>query len=330
MQRLVSLDVLRGATIALMVLVNHPGDHDVAYAPLKHAAWHGWTPTDVVFPTFLWIVGVAITLSRPKPLLHVLRRAAILFAIGVALYLYPDFDASTFRILGVLQRIAICYLVAALLFYKTGLREQLLISALLLIAYTAVMGTDFSVETNMAHRIDAAVLGSHNYKYTKTWDPEGVLSTVPAIVTCILGVIAGHLVRRPRVLAMSGAALIVAGYALSPWIPINKSLWTPSYTLLMAGIDCVLLAIVYWMVDIRGWQRWAKPLVIMGMNAIAVYVASEVLAQVFDAAKLRLYERLFLPLASPINASLLYALAYTGLMFVLAWVLHRRQVFVRI
>jgi predicted acyltransferase len=349
--RLVSLDAFRGATIALMVLVNTPGDGRNTYAPLKHAEWHGWTITDVVFPSFVWIVGVSLTLSLAKRMasgdsrkqiyLQVLRRAAILYALGLFLYGFPAFNLSTWRVLGVLQRIAICYAAAAAIYLTCGIRAQIAWIVGLLTSYWVLMATggDYTVEGNLAHAVDRVILGNHNYAETKTWDPEGIVSTLPAIATALFGVMAGHILRLRKEMAerttwlfLIGNALLVAGFICDYWIPINKKLWTSSYAMVMAGLDFNLFAASLWLVDARGYQRAAKPLVILGMNAILVYMASEVLDVTLNALhwKRPIYETVFAPLASPINASLLFAVSYVLLMYLIAWAAYRKGWFLKV
>ena len=361
--RLVSLDAFRGATIALMVLVNDAGDGQHVYGPLEHSAWNGWTITDVVFPSFLWIVGVAMTLSmanrlqagvsRGRLMLQALRRAAILFFLGLFLYGYPHFQLSTQRFLGVLQRIAICYLIASIIYLTSGVRAQIVWILGLLVGYWLLMTLvpvpgygpgRLDVEGNFAHYVDSIVLGSHNYHSTKTWDPEGIVSTLPAIATALLGIMAGHILRLKRELAertvwlfVAGNALIALGLIGDIWLPINKKLWTSSFALFMAGLDFVLLASFIWLIDHLGYQRYVKPLFIMGMNAIAVYMASELVEETLGwihvgdiSLRSWIYRTLFAPLASPINASLLYAVSYTLLMFLLAYGMYRRKWFIRV
>ena len=328
------------------------------YWPLEHAQWHGWTPTDVVFPSFLWIVGLAMTLSLGKRLARgdargelfgkAARRGAILFALGVLVYVYPRFDLGTQRILGVLQRIAICYVVTAAIFLTTKLRGQiawivgLMTVYLLLMAFAPVPGYGagrLDVEGNFAHYIDRIVLGSHNYIWTKTWDPEGIVSTLPAIATCLLGLIAGHIVGSQRSLGERclrmlglGVVLLTAGLLLNPWMPINKKLWTDSFTLFMAGLDFILLSGFLWLVDGLGWRRAVKPLVIMGSNAIVIYLASEFLDEALDWVHWRrpIYDHVFAGVGGPYNASLLYAIAYVLVLWLFAWFLYRRRWFVRV
>ncbi len=366
-QRLVSLDAFRGATMALMVLVNTPGDGEHVYGPLRHAEWNGWTPTDVVFPSFMWIVGVALTLSlgrriaagvsRAQLLTQAFRRALILYALGLLVYAFPDFNLSTQRLLGVLQRIAICYFIAVAIYLFTRVRGQIVWIVSLLAGYWLLMALvpvpgygagRLDVEGNLAHYIDRIVLGAHNYAQTKTWDPEGIVSTLPAIATILFGIMAGHILRIDRTLARRtawllglGLVLIAAGLICNTWLPINKKLWTSSFALFMAGLDFAIFAIMLWWVDVRGHVRFMKPLVIMGMNAITVYLASELLEELLNALHFSsgghtvsvrdwLFDALFAPLASPINASVIYAIAYTLLMYVIAFVMYRRHWFVRV
>jgi predicted acyltransferase len=356
-QRLVSLDAFRGAIMALMILVNTPGGHDV-YAPLEHADWNGWTPTDVVFPSFLWIVGVAMTIalgkrleagvSRARLFSHIVRRSVIIYVLGLVVYLYPGFNLHTQRLLGVLQRIAICYLIAGAIYLTTRVRGQIIWIVALLAAYWMMMklipvpgygAGRLDVDGNFAHYIDRIVLGSHNYRWTVTWDPEGLVSTLPAIATTLFGIMAGHILRLPRVLAertswlfLIGNLLIAAGLIANIWMPINKKLWSDSFSLFMAGLDFVMFAIMLWCIDGLDFKRFTKPLVIMGMNAITVYMASELLDEAFGATGLHewLYVHVFLAMASPINASLLYAMAYVLLMYGIAYVMYRRGWFLRV
>jgi len=345
--------------MALMVLVNNAGDGHNAYGPLKHSAWNGWTITDVVFPTFLWIVGVAIALSigrrlergvpRRELMVQVLRRAVVLYALGLLVYLFPRFDFSTMRILGVLQRIAICYLIAATIYLSTTTaRARILWIVSLLAGYWLLMklvpapgyeAGRLDIEGNLAHYIDRIVLGRHNYLSTKTWDPEGIVSTLPAIATTLFGVLAGQLLRwkkslmeRTTVLFLIGNTLLAAGLICDRWLPINKKLWTSSFAIFMAGFAFVLLAMFLYLVDHLGYQRLVQPFVILGMNAITIYMLSELLAISLDRLGLHdwIYQHWFAALASPCNASLLWAIAFTLLMYVPAYILYRKKWFLRV
>ena len=365
--RLVSLDAFRGATIALMVLVNNAGSGRDSYRQLEHAPWHGWTITDTVFPSFVWIVGVAITLSlgkrvaggipKSRLMAQVARRAAVLFALGLAVYAFPHFDLGTQRILGVLQRIAICYLIAAAIYLFTGIRGQILWIAGLFAAYWMMMTLipvpgfgpgRLDVAGNFAHYIDARVLGAHNYANTKTWDPEGLVSTLPAIATALFGILAGRILRLRRPLAerttwlfVTGSLLLASGLICAAWLPINKKLWTDSFALFMAGLDFIVFAIFAWFIDGLGWHKPARPLVVFGMNAIALYMVSEGLAEFLDAVRINaaggpvslqayIYRACFVPLASPANASLLYSLAFVAAIYAVAYFLYRRGWFLRV
>jgi predicted acyltransferase len=349
--RLVSLDAFRGLTIAAMVLVNNPGTWAAVHPPLRHADWHGWTPTDLVFPFFLFIVGVAIPLSlehrAPGPaLLRVLRRAAVIFALGLVLGGFPAFDWSSLRIPGVLQRIAVCYLVAAVLFVATGWRTRAVVAAALLLGYWGAMtlipvpghgAGDLGREGNLAAWIDRAVLGPHLWRATRVYDPEGILSTVPAVATVLVGVLAGEWVRSrrpPRTVTMglllAGALAVAVGAEWGNWFPVNKALWTSSYAVLTGGLALLAFAACYWAIEVCGWRAWARPLVVFGVNALALYFLSSLaalslaLVRVGDASlQARLFERLFAPWAAPVNASLAYAVAYVLVWWVVMAVLYR-------
>ena len=365
--RLVSLDVFRGATIASMMMVNNAGNWQAVYAPLEHAEWHGWTFTDTIFPSFLWIVGVAMTLSfakrvergddRMKLFLHAARRAAIIFALGLLLNFMGKFSIATLRIPGVLQRIAVCYLIAAAIYLWTQLRGQLIWTIAPLVVYWALMmlvpvpgigAGSLEKNANLAAYIDSLFLSGHMWSSTKTWDPEGILSTLPAISTVMFGILAGRMLRSSRSpsektawLFFSGNALMFLGGLMDLAFPINKNLWTSSFSVFMAGISSSAFAFCYWLVDVKGWRRWAQPFAIYGMNAIAVYVLAGVFATLLGRPWLTgaggkglsmkgwVYQNVFAVLGSPRNASLMYALSFVLLLYLVAWVMYRRKWFVR-
>jgi predicted acyltransferase len=373
-QRLISLDVFRGATMASMVIVNNPGDWGHVYAPLLHAEWHGWTPTDLVFPFFLFIVGVSITLSRKSASwASIARRAAIIFALGLFLAGYPRFDITTWRIPGVLQRIALCYLFAAGTYHvlvgrasdtvASGFRRKasvpLIVTALALalaIAYWAILmlvpppggvAGDLTPEGNLGAHIDRALLGGHLWK--PRWDPEGLLSTIPAVSTTLLGLVAGLWLRseagadrKAYGLLAAGAAGVAVGVLWDTVFPINKNIWTSAYAVFTAGLGAMFLGLCYWIIDVRGWRGWTKPCVVLGSNAIALYVVSGLLADTLGVITLAgpggapmslgryLYLSYFVPLASPKNASLLYAVANLAVLFVLLAWMYRRRIFLRV
>ncbi len=398
--RLMSLDVFRGATIASMILVNNPGTWGAIYKPLDHAEWHGWTFTDLIFPFFIWIVGVAIPLStarrleqgqsRRQLLLHALRRAVIIFALGFFLNSFSlMLDASLWRdgfsawlhsyltavrIPGVLQRIGICYFIAMLIFLGTGIRGQAIWIGGLLIGYWVMMmvgpllgcGTGgLEPHGNFSEYIDNLVLngpviGMHVWKGGKTWDPEGIFSTVPAIATCLFGIMAGHLIRSKQTpesktawLFVGGNLLLFVGIVMDVWLPINKKLWTSSYSVFMAGMAMNCFAVCYWLVDVQGWRKWARPFAIYGMNAIAVFMLAGLLGRILPAIKVAgagdktvglqswLYGHLCAPfaspdtapffgfLASPKNASLMWALLYVAVLYLVAYGMYRRKWFLK-
>src|SRR6201988_1836927 len=311
--RLVSLDVFRGITIAGMVLVNNPGTWASIYWPLEHAEWHGWTPTDLVFPFFLFIVGVSITLAFARRVeegsvkrdlyLKVIKRAAIIFGVGLFLNGFPYFQLGTIRIAGVLQRIAICYLIASLIFLTTKVRTQILIAVALLIIYCVVMTRfaapgyapgDLSKEGSIASFIDRVLLGQHIWRQGKVYDPEGLLSTIPAVVTTLLGILTGHWLRSEhqrfeKVVGMfvAGAGCIALGWAGSPFFSIKKTLWTSSYVVFTAGLALQFLGLCYWLIDIHGYRRWAWPFEVFGVNALALFVGSGLMVKLMGLFKVQ-------------------------------------------
>ena len=366
--RLLSVDALRGLTVAAMVLVNNPGSWSAVYWPLRHAEWHGFTPTDMIFPFFLFIVGVSIPLAlgarleqgRPGLPARVLRRSAAIFALGLLLHALPFFELSTLRIPGVLQRIAVCYLLAALLVVCTGgvagWRLQAIVAGVLLMGYWLLMtrvaapgqvAGDLSPGGNLAGYVDRVVLGPrHIWHATEVYDPEGILSTLPATATTLLGVLAGHWLRdgRPtgRVvagLAGGGAAAAVLGWLWGFLFPVNKALWTSSYALMMSGFAALALAGCYWAIEARGARRWAGPFALLGLTALPLFFLSTAMARLLILIRVGpehirlqgwLFGHLFAPWAEPVNASLAYALAYVLLWWALMWALHRSGVRLRV
>ena len=314
--RLSSLDVFRGLTVMGMVVVNNPGDWGHIYPPLEHAAWHGCTPTDLVFPFFLFIVGVSLVYAlagvkqRGEPqgpaLKQVLKRAAVLFGLGLLTSLYPRFDFSVVRIMGVLQRIALVYLGCSIIYLKTNWRTQLGLLIIFLLGYAALLqlvpvpGTgpaNLEPTTNLGAWLDRTLLTeAHLWKQSRTWDPEGLLGTLPALGTGLLGGLAAQWLRRPalaapakvRGLLAAGAAGVLLGLLWNTWFPINKALWTSSYVLFTGGLALLVLAGLYWLCDVRGYRRWAAPAVAFGVNAIAAFVGSALLSRTFGLFKLAL------------------------------------------
>ena len=358
--RLDSVDVLRGAAIAGMIVVNDPGTWSSVYPPLLHADWNGWTYTDTIFPFFLFIVGVSMALSFGRRRAdgasagalygHLVRRAAAIVALGLALNVASAlaFHAGHVRFPGVLQRIGLCVLIAGAVFVAGGIRGSALAAAVLLAGYAWLLGAGpLDPETNVGARLDRLVFGVHTWK--PGWDPEGLLSTLPAISTTLLGVIAGERVRtlgRPRraaaELAGAGAAAFAAGLVWGRSLPINKNLWTPSYALAMSGLAALALAIALVAVDVRGWKRWAAPLVWLGRNAIAAFALSVLGAIALIALRVpgpdgktrslwsAIYRTIFDRFDDPRLGSFLFALAYLAVWILVCGVLYRRRVFLRI
>jgi predicted acyltransferase len=367
--RMQSLDVFRGMTVAGMILVNNPGTWGAIYSPLEHAEWHGWTPTDLVFPFFLFIVGVSITLalgrraetagSKRDLYWKIVRRSLIIFGLGLFLAGFPSFPLATIRIPGVLARIAVCYLCASVIFLNTDWRKQVYVAAGLLLGYWALMtlvpvpgfgaGLLGSKEGNLAAYVDRAVFGRHIWSQGKVYDPEGLLSTLPAIVTTLAGVLTGHLLRSRRdgfekvsAMFVAGVACVVAGWVWNYWFPVNKALWTSSYVLLTAGMALQLLAACYWLVDLKGYRRWATPFVVFGTNALAVFFLTGLCPRLVNWIKVTgadgkpegllgyLYQTLFASWMTPINASLAYAICFVLVWLGLMWLLYRKNIFIKV
>ncbi|HWS86080.1 MAG TPA: heparan-alpha-glucosaminide N-acetyltransferase domain-containing protein [Pyrinomonadaceae bacterium] len=375
--RLRSLDVFRGMTVAGMILVNNPGTWGAIYSPLKHAEWHGWTPTDFVFPFFLFIVGVSITLalsrraetagSKRDLYVKIVRRSAIIFGLGLFLTAFPfwDFgansfiDLSTLRLSGVLNRIAVCYLFAALIFLKTDWRRQAYIFGGLLVAYWAILAFmsapgfpagDMTKEGSIASHVDRVVLGKHMWSGGKgVYEPEGILSTLGALATTFAGVLTGHLLRSRRgdtekVAAMfvAGAVAIAAGWAWNYWHPVNKPLWTSSYVLFTSGMALQLLAVCYWLIDIKGYRRWSVPFAVYGTNALAVFFLTGIAAELLGVIRFTgadgkavslhglIFGNLFLSWASPVNASLAFAVCFVLFWLGVMWLFYRKNIFIKV
>ena len=460
--RLISLDVFRGMTIAGMVLVNNPGTWSHIYDPLEHAAWHGLTPTDWIFPFFLFIVGIAIPIALGKHVStgsgsdrgstartgvykKIVTRTLMIFALGLSMSVIPFFqfaasdapDAAkmliwlamtgglfflllrnfkvaaaliaasivgiiamnlggynvvpynfaTMRIPGVLQRIAVCYLVVSLIFLHTNWKHQLGIAIALLLGYwilmtqIAVPGCEITSISdkacNLAAWLDRTILTeNHIWRSAKVYDPEGLLSTLPAIATTISGVLTGTWLLRknsppyeggvdvasadgvvlsdsglktqdPRLNTVSGlfffgTILLAVGYIWNIYFPMNKALWTSSYVLVTTGIALLTLAACYWLIDIKGYKTWAKPFVIFGVNALPLFVFSGIMARMLGAFRVTgaddqpvalqkwIYENIFLSIAQPIDASLMYAISFILVWLLLMWLLYRKRIYVKV
>ncbi len=371
--RLASLDAFRGITIAGMILVNNPGTWSAVYDPLEHAAWHGWTPTDLVFPFFLFIVGVAITFTYRKRLARgvdrgplvtkAVKRTFILIGLGLFLAAFPFvtssgafIDLSTLRYPGVLQRIAICYLIVTLLFLYTSPRTQIAAAVALLFGYWALMelvpvpgygaGLIDQPEATLSAYVDRVVFGGHLWASTNgMWDPEGLLSTMPAIVSTMIGVWAGHILlndtdrsQKALMLFAWGFVLGAIGYMWDWFFPINKMIWTSSYAVFTGGLAMSFLAACYLLLDVQGRNRWSKPFIAYGMNAIAIYVLSGVLARLISVVHVRegvslkayIYDNVFAGLGTPEFSSMLFALMWVLGLGALAWWMYRREMFIKV
>ena len=363
--RLLSLDAFRGLAIAGMVLVNNPGSWAYVYAPLAHAEWHGWTPTDLIFPYFLFIVGVAMPFSfrrrlvagagRPQLFAHVVRRSLILIALGLAMRAIPDFDFGEMRLYGVLQRIGLVYCAAAALYLWASARGLFIATVLLLLGYWAVMmfvpvpgygAGDLSPDGNLAAHIDRLLMDGR--LWAGTWDPEGLLSTLPAVATCLVGIFCGEWLQFPhrgQVLARgmwaAGAGMVALGLAWDLVLPINKNLWTSSYVVFTAGAASLVLGTMYWVLDVKGWRgAWSAPLAACGMNSIAIFVASGMAAKTMgriqvdgpDGASLHdwIFRNGFQSWAGDHNGSLAFALAQVAVWLTIAWLLHRSRIHIKI
>lgn len=425
-ERLASLDVFRGITIAGMVLVNNPGTWSAIYSPLRHAEWHGITPTDYIFPFFLFIVGVAVPYALDRRLAagvtrdvyrKIFIRAAAIFFTGLAMSTLPLFvvgetgipwplkwtatlasiaslyflftrqfriafiligiwaaiifaaaaigwpikpiDPATMRIPGVLQRIAVCYLIVSVIYLNTTWKQQAVLGVVLLLIYWLLMtavpvpGCDvWTVDDkacNLAAWLDRTILTeAHMWRSAKVFDPEGILSTLPAIVTTMSGVLTGKWLLSPRRsddkangMFFAGAVLLAVGWSWSLLFPLNKSLWTSSYTIYTSGLALLTLAACFYVIDLKGYRRWAKPFEIFGVNALALFVFSGMMARLLGMIKIAeaegrsvslqqwLFGNLFLSWASPMNASLFYAITFILVWLFLMWLLHRNRIFIK-
>jgi len=368
--RLLSLDVFRGITVAMMTLVNNPGSWAHIYTPLEHSEWNGCTPTDLVFPFFLFIVGVSIVFAleskKADPALHrglitgIIRRAVILFAIGLILSLFPYFNFATVRIPGVIQRIAVVYLIVGLLYIYQTRKAMLITFWVILIGYYLIMTfipvpgvgyANLNPETNLGAWIDRGILGeAHLWKSSKTWDPEGILTDLPAVATGIFGVLIGTFLKRkdqPEAQKVSwlfavGVLATISGLLVDLFFPINKALWTSSFVLYTGGLAIIGLTLLYWLIDVQGYKRFTKPFVIFGVNAITVYAFSGIIPRILgmitfknSEGKLQnlheyLYDTFFTPYFSPINASLAGGLTYVLIWYVILWLMYRKNLIIKV
>lgn len=365
-QRYLALDVLRGMTVALMILVNTPGSWSHVYAPLLHAKWHGCTPTDLVFPFFLFVVGASMFFSFSKynnalnteSLLKIGKRTLLIFAIGLFLNSFPQWttDYSKLRILGVLQRIALAYGIAAVIVLASPKKYLPYIGGGILLLYWGLLyslgGSDpYSLEGNVTSIIDKAILGeSHLYKgFGIPFDPEGLFGTISAVGTVIFGYLIGSLVKDtekkmvPQKLILVGVASVIAGLIWSLVLPINKPIWTSSYVLYTAGWASLVLALLIWVIDLKGFTKWTSFFVVFGMNPLFIFALSGLWAKILgrlvkiagpDGSTISgsswLYSHVFEPFAGDINGSLLFAISHVVFFWMIGYVLYKKKIFIKV
>jgi predicted acyltransferase len=360
-KRLVSLDAFRGFTVAAMIMVNFPGTEASVFFTLRHTVWNGLSFTDQVAPYFLFMVGVSISFAytkqlqagTPKSTLYkkILFRALKIFAVGMFLNAMPDFDLNNLRWTGTLHRIAIVFAATALLFLHTNWKQQAWICALLLLGYWAVMTLVPTPDEgrvilepgrNLAAWLDRKFLPGKMWQ--GTWDPEGIMSTFPSIATCLTGVLAGKLLQLPvsdnlkiNYLFLAGVISAILGYFLGLAFPVNENLWTSSFVLVTSGFAALVFGCFYFLADILGYQRWCRPGVIFGVNAITAYVLGDLLALIFYLLPLRgktlnnhAVDTLVNTGMAPELASLIYALFYVGIIFIPVALLYRKKIFIKL
>ncbi|MFC5283759.1 acyltransferase family protein [Pedobacter alpinus] len=368
-QRLLSLDFFRGLTVAAMILVNNPGDWSHIYAPFAHAAWNSCTPTDLIFPFFLFIVGVSIVFAmssakqdsnnHPKLIKSILKRSLTLFVLGLLLSLFPFFNFAEVRIPGVLQRIAIVYLISGLLFIKVDSKALFRIFIVILLSYWLIMTfvpvpgfgpANLGKETNLGAWLDRLIFTeAHVWKSAKTWDPEGLLTTLPAIATGLFGVLIGLVLKsnlktqetKVAWLFTYGFIAFLLGLFWDTFFPINKSLWTSSYVLYTGGLASMVLGLCYWIIDVQGFTKFTKPFVVYGVNAITVFFASGIIARSMSLIKITvngdlvslkqyLYQTFFTPYLSSYDASLAGAITFVLIWYLVLWMMYRKNIIIKV
>ncbi len=360
--RIESVDILRGFTIAAMILVNTPGTWAHVYPPLLHANWHGLTPTDLIFPFFLFIVGISISFAyKNKPKNWATYRKIIIRSlklIGLGLFLglflpyFPFIKAvETLRFPGVLQRIGVVFLISAILFLNCNWKTLFATGITILIGYWLFLGfavfPDGTLPTfdrapnNWANYIDLKILGKHMWK--SDYDPEGLLSTLPAIVTCISGILVGYVLSKENInklayLLMVAIALLISGYIFSIWFPINKAIWSSSFVLVTSGWATLILAIIYYLTDVLRW-KFGTIFKYVGSNAITIYFLSSFISKSFYLTKINpqenihswLYNNLFIqPFFTDKLSSLLYAICVVLFYLLLGYVMFKKKIFIKV
>ncbi|MCU0445658.1 MAG: heparan-alpha-glucosaminide N-acetyltransferase domain-containing protein [Microscillaceae bacterium] len=362
-ERLLSLDIFRGITVAAMILVNNPGSWSTVYSPLLHAKWDGCTPTDLIFPFFLFIVGVSIHLALSKQkekgipdntlIIKALQRGATIFALGLFLAAFPFFDLTNLRIPGVLQRIGLVFIIAAIIYVKVLPKNLPYFTAFCLLLYWFLMtvvpvpgvgAPNLQPETNLGAWLDRLLLDGHLWKQSKTWDPEGVLGTIPAVGTSLLGIMTGQYLSqknepgtRVAWLFVAGSALVVLGMWWGLVFPINKALWTSSYVLYTGGLGMMGVAICYWLIDVQGYTAWIAPFRAYGINAISAYVLAGLVVKLFLIIKIGddnlysiVYQTLYASWLSPYNASLAMAVSWVLLFLAPLWRMYKKNIIIKV
>lgn len=370
-QRYLALDVFRGMTICFMIIVNSPGSWDVAYGPLLHATWHGFTPTDLVFPSFLFAVGNALAFVMPKYAQQnntafwrkTLKRTVIIFLLGFLLYWFPFVESAqdgslqlkpldTTRILGVLQRIALCYFIASVIIHFCSKKIIVLCSACLLVGYWIIMmaygdaADPYSLTGNAALKLDLLLLGANHLYHGEgiAFDPEGILSTLPAIVNVILGYLAGDYLRKHgnsyetvAKLMMAGSVIILTALAWNIVFPINKKLWTSSFVLLTSGLDLLIIAILVYIIELSKSTKWTSFFTVFGRNPLFIYLLSEILLMVLymipvgdSNAQKFIAKDVFESFLNPVNASLLFALTFMLVNWAVGYVLDKQRIYIKV
>ncbi|PSL32652.1 acyltransferase family protein [Dyadobacter jiangsuensis] len=359
LSRLLSLDAMRGFTIAAMIMVNFPGHEDYVFPTLRHTQWNGLTFTDLIAPTFLFIVGVSIALAyskkrdAPKGALYrkIIIRSLKIFAVGMFLNMLPDFNFSNLRYTGTLHRIAIVFLVCAILFLNTNWKQQFGLAVTILLLYWLALTTIptpgigkvmLEPGVNLAAWVDQQYLPGKMWQ--GTWDPEGILSTFPSIATTITGMLAGQLMLLPlspneksNYLLTAGFAIAALGYFWNLIFPTNENLWTSSFVLVTSGFASMLLGALYFLIDIRGGRKGITLGVIFGANAIAAYVLADILALLFyimpvgaDTLNHHAVAALSQSGMDPRLASMLYALFFVCINFIPAFLLYKKRIFIKL
>lgn len=364
-KRLIALDVLRGLTIALMIMVNNPGSWSYVYPPLRHAKWHGCTPTDLVFPFFLFIVGVSMWYSLKKfgkgiskaGLNKVAKRFAIIFLLGLFLNLFPYFNFEKVRVFGVLQRIAVAYGIAAILCMYFNRKSLKYIFVLILLAYWGILyfgapSGMYELATNVVRKIDVFILGErHIYGgFGIPFDPEGILSSIPSVATVLIGYLSGRFIEISggtiqgiKKLVLAGLAGVGIGLVWDIVFPINKALWTSSYVVFTGGLALLFLALLLYIIDIKGAKKWSNPFVHFGTNPLFIYLFSGIYIQtIIYLVKIPdseggtmtgygyLYQHVFVPVAGNMNGSLLFAVSHIIFFWFLTYMMYKKKIFIKI